>query len=76
MLFTNKPLIRKNCDLLMCDGEGENAIMATINRVEGFHGTEHRGATGDDVIYEQNVFLTQVVGVVNAKNLGQLTAVG
>ena len=31
--FTNKPLIRKNCDLLMCDGEGENAIMATINRV-------------------------------------------
>ena len=59
----------------MGDGEGENAIMATINRVEGFHGTEHRGATGDDVIYEQNVFLAQVVGVVNAKNLGQLTAV-
>ena len=54
----------------MGDGEGEDAVMAAMDGVEGFHRAEHRGATGDDVVNEKHMFLAQVVGMVHAKNLG------
>ena len=37
-------------ELAVGDGEGEDAVMAAVDGVEGFEGTTHGGAAGDNIV--------------------------